>query len=182
MLRGGAVSSARAAITVEALRRAFDERFAEPITPHVEARERFLLVDVGGARVALRVAELAGIHAAGKIVRVPGGAPGLLGITGIRGRVAPVFDLAALLDVAPSARARRFLVLAGPSVEVALLIAEMEGWVEIARTEVRAVVGDAGGPHATEIIAVAGAHVPILSIPSVLREIAERTPRGGVLP
>ncbi|MFT3767669.1 MAG: chemotaxis protein CheW [Minicystis sp.] len=167
------------AITAESLRRAFDERFAEPAAARAPEGERLLLVDLGGARVALRVGELSGLHPVGKIVRLPGGSADLVGITGIRGRVVPVFDLAALLGAPPAARPRRFIALAGAGERVGLLVAEIEGWVEIGRAEIRAAAGDAGGHHVPELACVSGALLPVPSIPSLLREIAARAHQGG---
>lgn len=158
--------------SAEALRRAFDERFAEPVAPHVADTERLLLADLGGARVALRLREIAGLAAAPTLVRLPGGSPGFVGLAGIRGRVLPVFSLAALLGVTAPPPARGSIVMVGDGERAGLLVAGVEGWIEVARGDLH--TGDGG-----EVARVAGALVPIPSVPALLREIAARARAGG---
>lgn len=169
----GAAEAAR----IEALRRAFDERFAAPMAPRTEHIERLLLVELGGARFALRFAELAGIHVGRTIVRVPGGTPGFLGLSGIGGRVVPVFDLAALLGVGAAPPQARWIVLAGGAERVGLLVADVAGHAEIARADLLPPEGvEAPGPrrHIRELARVLGALIPVAAVGSVIAEIAAR--------
>jgi purine-binding chemotaxis protein CheW len=172
----------------EALRRAFDERFAAPVAERPGPGERLLLVGLGGARFALRIDEIAGLHEARAIVRLPGGTAVFVGLAGIRGRVVPVFDLAAILGAAAPGR-RRWIVLAEAGERIGLAVGQIEGHAEIDRAAIHAVSSakDAGGrgapsPHVAAIAEVSGALVPVASVPSVVSAIADlarRAPREG---
>lgn len=82
-----------------ALREAFDAGFA-----HAARRDRPHTVDVltlrvGGRPFAVRLDTLAGLAADRRVVRLPRTRAALLGVTGVRGVLVPVFSLPALLDL-----------------------------------------------------------------------------------
>lgn len=83
--------------TAAALRRLFDESFAAPAEPRRERTEQLLAIRVGAEPYVLRISEVAGLHADLQIVPIPSPALHLLGIVGLRGVTAPVYDLAGLL-------------------------------------------------------------------------------------
>lgn len=118
---------------VAEMRRAFDESFAAPQRDDEQSVEHMLAVEVAGDRFAVRVADISGLTIAkGTILRVPSRAPELLGITGIRGVVVPVFSLAALLGISPAAGHPRWLVLCGGrQAPIALAIERVEGHLDI---------------------------------------------------
>lgn len=95
--------------TVLALRANFDAGFAR--APQAAGAERagMLAIRIGGQPYALRLAQIGGLHADRRIVALPSPAPALRGVTGFRGQVVPVYDLALLLGHARSA-APRWLV------------------------------------------------------------------------
>src|ERR1700675_3898235 len=92
--------------TAATLRRHFDEAFAAPTSPIAEPLEDLLAIRVGSDPYALRLSEIAGLHVGVKIVPIPSPAAQLLGIVGIRGVMAPIYDLAALLGYPPAASPR----------------------------------------------------------------------------
>src|ERR1700748_3867166 len=96
---------------VSALRAAFDGAFAEPPPRGEEALEKFLAVRAGGGLFAFRLAEIAGVAVDRKLTPLPSPVPELLGLTGLRGRLVPVYSLTALLGGAPESAAGRWLVL-----------------------------------------------------------------------
>src|SRR5689334_19598094 len=95
------------------LRRAFDESFAAPAAHEDIALEDMLALEVGGGRFAVRVSELAGVHACRKMVALPGAIPGLCGVVGIRGKLVAAYRLADLIGagVEPQGGRLRWLLL-----------------------------------------------------------------------
>jgi chemotaxis signal transduction protein len=89
------------------LRRAFDDSFAQPPPPAPGPGDwvEFLLIQAGEQPYALRIGELSGLESDRKIVPLPAApgstAPWLLGLCAVRGQLAPVFDLAAILGLPP---------------------------------------------------------------------------------
>ena len=158
------------------LARAFDARFAAAPPEAVGPVERLLVVGVGEARAAIRLRDLAGLFAVPRIARVPDGAPGLLGIAGVRGRVVPVFDLAALADRAMSTRGPAYLAIAAGLAPVGLLFRGAIEYVEVPGVE----VDDArhllrGAVHLAGAARVGGTLVRLLDVPGITAEIAART-------
>jgi purine-binding chemotaxis protein CheW len=155
-----------------ALRRAFDERFAAPPEIHAAPAERVLVVGVDGARLAVRLGEIAGVHAVGRVVRLPGGSPGFLGLTGVRGRVLPVFDLAVLTGAAANRRAPRWIVEVAAE-RVGLAVDALEGHVELSAGDL--VPASPRGPHEAPVMARAhGALVPVVDVGAVVADLARR--------
>ena len=96
--------------TLRALRRNFDDGFAQAPAPAGAAPEAMLAIRVGADPYALRLAQIAGLHLDRRVTALPSALPALLGVSGFRGQIAPVYDLAALLGYAAAA-APRWLVL-----------------------------------------------------------------------
>jgi hypothetical protein len=97
-----------------ALRRLFDDSFAAPAASTTERLQDFLAIRVGSDPYVFRLSEIAGLHVGVKIVPVPSPAAQLLGIVRIRGMMAPIYDLAALLRYPPAITARWFVIARGP--------------------------------------------------------------------
>jgi chemotaxis signal transduction protein len=82
---------------LSSLRKAFDASFAsrpQPPPPH----QGMVALTAGGQPCLLPLSDVAGLHAHRRIVPMPGAAPGLLGLAGLRGRLLAVYSLAALLS------------------------------------------------------------------------------------
>ena len=74
-----------------------------PAIAHAGQRgEDFLAIRVGADPYTFRLSEIAGLHVGVKIVPVPSPAVQLLGMVAIRGMLAPIYDLAALLHYPPA--------------------------------------------------------------------------------
>lgn len=115
------------------MRRLFDESFALALPEQVSKPEPMLAITVEGEHFALRVHEIWGLAVSEeKIVRVPSRVPELLGLTGVRGKVVPVFSLARLLSFDSERGEARWLVFCGdrPS-PMALAFETMEWLFEI---------------------------------------------------
>ena len=88
---------------LRALRDQFDRAFAQPPAEAPPDQAELLVVHVAEAPYALRLDELTGIEALGRVVPLPGAPPACLGLRGLRGQLVPVFSLGALLG-RPSGR------------------------------------------------------------------------------
>lgn len=157
------------------LRAAFDAAFARPAGAPARDTVALLGLRVGGEAVAVRVLETAGIMAARPIVPVPSPRAELLGVSGVRGAVVPVYSLARLLGRADDG-APRWIVLAAAGAErVGLAVVTFERHLVVPGAAVRpaAQAGAAGG-HAPEVLHAGGEVRPVLSVPSLVRAITRR--------
>lgn len=101
------------------LRRAFDRAFAEA-PAHVSTRvEDFLAIRVGPDPYAVRLAEISGLYADRRVTSLPSAVSELLGITGVRGAIVPVYDLRVLLGYPAGEESRWLLVAAEKAVGLA---------------------------------------------------------------
>lgn len=123
---------------VAEMRRLFDESFALALPEQVAAPEPMLAITVEGERFALRLREILGVAASKeKIVPVPSRVPELLGLTGIRGVVVPVFSLSRLLGFDSGHDQALWLVFCGEGQSpIALAFEGMERQFEVASTEI----------------------------------------------
>lgn len=159
---------------VEALREAFDRSFAQPPVLETVRTEDWLAIRVAGNPYALRVAEIAGLFADRVVVPVPSAVPELLGVSGLRGAVVPVYDLAVLLGC-PAQVAPRWLVLARAREPVALAFDAMEAQLTVAPQDVIFETGDAGAhAHVRGTLRAEGGPRLIAHLPSVLDDIHKR--------
>lgn len=140
------MSSARAErilAELERLRDAFDRSIAAPPEHRTPVEQVDLVVcSVGSGVVAIRVADLRGVHPADALVPLVGRSPGFLGLLGVAAEAVAVHDLARLMR--GSGEARWVAVLRGPE-GIGLGISSVDGIVRIPADQVRAV---AEGPSA----------------------------------
>lgn len=101
-----------------ALRTEFDRGFAEAPAAPVET-VAILSVRAGATTLALRRAQLARVHVALPLVRLPTRARGLLGVVAVRGRVLPAWDLGMLAGRGAATRPRWFAIAAGEPLALA---------------------------------------------------------------
>jgi chemotaxis signal transduction protein len=161
--------------TVATLRRHFDEGFAAPAASRFERLEDLLAIRVGSDPFALRLSEIAGLHVGVKIVPVPSPTTLLLGIVGIRGVMAPIYDLAALLRYPPAAKSRWFVFARAPQ-PVGFAFESFESHLQVSPASLTSGNDDdAGtggiGQHVRGTVRAAGALRPIIHLASVLAMI-----------
>jgi len=120
------------------MRRLFDCSFATPRQHHVQEQEQMLAITLAGECFAVRLREISGLAVSkGTILPVPSRVPELLGITGIRGTVVPVFGLATLLGLSSAAGQPRWLIFCGgKQTPIALAFDELESHFEVSTTEI----------------------------------------------
>jgi chemotaxis signal transduction protein len=158
--------------TAGMLRRAFDAGFQAPVFSHSERFEDFLAIQVGTERYALRLAEIGGLYADLRIVAVPSPAAQLLGIVGIRGMMAAIYDLAALLGLSP-ASGPRWLVLAKGPQAVGFAFQAFDSHLKVPAGS--AAEGDlhegSSRQHLRGAVQVQGSFLPIIQLASILQTL-----------
>ncbi|WP_437819992.1 chemotaxis protein CheW [Sorangium sp. So ce1078] len=171
-----------------ALRDAFDASFAEPARTRAEEPARALAIRAGDRRLLVRIDELAAVEPCRRIVPLAGGPPGLLGLVGLRGRLAAAYDLAALVGGRPRAGAGgaaagpapRWLLVCAEDPEIALAIDEIDRHATFSLADVRSAEGERdASEHVTEAVEVDGAPRGLLRVAAVAATVLRRAQRGA---
>lgn len=157
------------------MRRLFDESFA--IVPHEQVAELqpMLAITLDAGRYAIPIREISGLAAlTEKIVPVPSRVPELLGLTGVRGIVVPVFDLAKLLGLKSQREQVRWLVFCGERQSpIALAFETMERMFELPSTE-KIVPQDGHGRYISASLREGVTLRGLISISALLERIKTR--------
>jgi purine-binding chemotaxis protein CheW len=157
-----------------ALRRDFDQTFAEPIGAQGLDDEELLAIRVGHDPFVIRLTEIAGLFADKHITRVPGPLSDLLGLAGFRGAVVPVYDLRLLLGCSNITRPRWSVLTAGTSC-VGLAFDALDGHLRLPRGSL---ASDLAGPAANrpvrEVARLGNVARPVIHIPSLVSSIVRR--------
>lgn len=106
-----AATEAAGAPRADTLRTAFDRSFAAAGEIAAPVTADFLTIRVGGDAHLLRLEDIGALHADRTVTRMPSHVPEFAGLARFRGRLLPVYDLAALLGY-PKARTMRWTVVA----------------------------------------------------------------------
>jgi purine-binding chemotaxis protein CheW len=164
----------RATGTAAALRHGFDRSFAEGPTVGSAASEDFLAIRIGGDPYALRVSDIAGLHADRKIVRIPSPEPTLLGIASFRGAMAPVFDLRLVLGYASGAAPRWLVLVRGPAL-VGLAFDLFEAHLRAVGESTLSLDSEERAPrHLRGVIRTTEVARPLIHIASVIEAISRQ--------
>jgi chemotaxis signal transduction protein len=163
--------------TAAALRCLFDASFAAAAASMTEPLEDLLAIRVGADPYALRLSEIVGLYVDVKIVPVPSRVAQLLGIVGLRGKMAPVYDLAALLHYPPAA-SPRWMILAGASQPVGLAFEAFDAHLQVSKAslandEVRNEGRGAARQYLRGVVRAADALRPMIHVASVVELIRD---------
>lgn len=154
------------------LRAELDASFARPREQARPQLVDLLAIRVGDVPFALRLAETDAVLADRPITRLPSPVSELLGLCAIRGAIAPVYDLAALLGRAVERRhTPRWLVLVKHRELLALAFDALDGQVVVPAAEIAA---PAGGAAHDGTVLVQDVLRPLIRIASVLDAIEQR--------
>ncbi|MDC3952997.1 chemotaxis protein CheW [Polyangium jinanense] len=157
------------------LRRAFDTSFAAPPRDAERSGELVLAIQAGGQGYALRLSDIDGVHECRKVVPLPEGPPGLLGITGIRGRLFAVHALGALLGLPTWNEKPRWLLIAGGDEPIAIGVASIEACLEVSPADLVPVdSAKEDEAHVREIVTLAGEARGVLVLESLVARALER--------
>lgn len=155
----------------EELRRAFDRSFAEPGDSARPATEDGVVVRTGGGPRALRIRDVEGIHVDLEVTPLPGTHAALLGIAVVRDRLAPVFDLAALLGGSPAGMPR-WCVVARAQEPVALAFEAFDRHFRAApRDFAPAGAGRGHDRFVSELLRLDGELLPVLDLPALVASV-----------
>lgn len=166
--------------TLAALREEFDRSYAvRPVLEWAEQRDTLLAIRVGADRYAIRVREITGLAKNRRVVAFPSPIGELLGVASVRGVLAPVYSLAALLGYTHDAREETgetsWLALCGGEERAGLAFAGFEGHFVIPAADVFAATQeDASRGHVKETVRLAGSVRGVISIPSIVETIKRR--------
>lgn len=164
--------------TAAALRRAFDLSFAQAREADGEAMESLLAIRVSGDPYAVRLSDIASLHADRKVVPLPSPASELLGLVSFRGTMAPVYDLRTLLghEDGPARPAPRWLLLVRTPDVVGLAFDLFEAHI---RATARNISSTEDGGSASEyvrgVVRTADGVRPLIHTASLIEAITRRS-------
>jgi chemotaxis signal transduction protein len=156
------------------LRDAFDQAFAVATRAADTDVDALLGIAVRGERYAVRLGEITALLADRRVVPLPGPSLELLGLTGVRGTVVPVYDLGAFLGNAPLGTPGRYLLVAGSEHPVGLSFERFDGYLEVPRSEISASSEQEARSHCREVAKMGEEARAVILIHSILRTITER--------
>jgi purine-binding chemotaxis protein CheW len=163
--------------TAARLRRTFDETFAAPTAIVGTASEDLLGIRIGGDPYAVRLTEIAGLHADRTIVPAPSLAPELLGVAALRGQFVAIYDLGLFLGYRPGNTPRWFMIARGSNT-VGLAFEVLEMHARVPQTS-HAVAGiESMREHLRGSVRIGDSFRPVIHIASVIEAIAKRAPSG----
>jgi chemotaxis signal transduction protein len=170
------IELARVLAQAAELRNAFDRARAIPFSSQtVEQIENLLAIRVSGDAFAIRLSEISGLATDRKVVAFPSPIPELLGIAGIRGRLVPVYSLAALLGYSANADQGRWLALCGAEEPVGLAINDFEGYLRAPAAHFyTAEPKDAVSTHVTHLVRTSDVVRAVVNIPLLVEVIQRR--------
>jgi purine-binding chemotaxis protein CheW len=155
-------------------RRTFDRSFAGAIRDDAVAVEDLLTFHLPSGSHALRLAETGGLFAGRSVTRLPGSDADLLGISGFRGTLVPVYDLHALLGAPPVERPH-WLVTA-KAAPLAFAFEAFEGHLRVpADSIVARRTDDGAGPYVRRFVAESRTFRPLVDLQALADAIVGRT-------
>jgi chemotaxis signal transduction protein len=155
----------------------FDRSFALPASFGSVSGQALLALRIGEARLAVPLADIEGVALCPNLVQLPSRAPELLGIAGFRGELIPVFSLAKLIGYSPPPAPVRWLLLCGGE-RLGLAFSRVDGHYSVAPGALKPVsASETRSPHTSHVASLDGAACPVLSVASILRQLAEPNPK-----
>jgi chemotaxis signal transduction protein len=152
------------------LRAQFDSAFAQAPRVAGAAGTGMLAIRVANEPYALHLEQIGGLYADRSIVALPSALPSLLGVTGFRGQIIPVYDLAVLLGHARGA-APRWLVLVRCAQPLALAFDQFESHFTAAPESISRAGAAPDRPHVVDTVQGADALRPVIHLPSLHGDI-----------
>lgn len=158
------------------LREEFDRSFTLAPTLPPAGSENLLTIRVGAEPYAIRMAEIRGLYADRRILALPSAWPELLGVTGIRGRIVPVYQLAALLG-REGAAAPRWMVLVEAGAPLAFGFDAFDAHISAGAGQLLA--PDSAAEPAAGAVRTATGVLPLLTLGRLAERLARRVALAG---
>ncbi|MBE7467435.1 MAG: chemotaxis protein CheW [Planctomycetes bacterium] len=117
---------------VAEMRRAFDEAFMVEPSLADEAQDRLLTLRICGDRFAVHMTQVGGIARCPRVEPLPSRVPALLGLTGLRGELTPIYALSLLLGYA-SPETPRWILLSRRTPTTGLAIEDFGGCIPVGK-------------------------------------------------
>lgn len=153
---------------VAELRASFDAAFALAPPEASAASIGLLAIRVGKDGYAIRMTDLSDVQAARRVVPLPGGRSELIGLAGIRGRLVPVYSLAALLGQAET-QAWTWLAICGTEQPIGLTFDELEGYLQASPADLYAAAeSERSRGHVREVLRKDGTTTMVVSADSIV--------------
>lgn len=154
------------------MRSAFDQAFVLPPRTQAEEVENLLGIRIQGDALALEVAEIAAVERASPIAPLPSSGRGLLGLTGLRGGLLPVYSLPLLLGYDSEPEASRWLVIARTPETLAFAVGRLEGYLRVPKAGLQE-GGESPRRHVHRFVEAGSALRGIVSLKSVIATIKD---------
>jgi purine-binding chemotaxis protein CheW len=155
------------------LKAEFDASFSRPAAQADVRWEVLLRLRVGGTPLAVPLEQLSGIHSLPRVVPLPDSPPGLLGVTGLRGQLVAVHDLAVFLGL-PSDEQPRWLLLCGTRHRVGLAVGGFEGQLRVAPEQLQPDAGAASRPYLnTTVLRPGEPPLPVLDVVPLVKDLLD---------
>ena len=159
-----------ASATLDELRRAFDAAFAAAPAGARPLEVPLLALRAGGEPLAVRALETAGLQRLPRVVALPSRRPEVLGVTGWRGAVLPVYALSRLMGLPDGAEPPRWMLLCGEE-RLALAFTAFEAHLRVAPEALEPAARGAARPAVRELVHLDGRVRSVVSIPDLLMAI-----------
>jgi chemotaxis signal transduction protein len=156
------------------LRSSFDAGFARPHPPEPPPQVDLLQIRVAGHGYALRLSQVLALQADRKLVAVPSARFELLGLIGVRGVVAPVYDLSRLLGYAAAPTARWLAQVRAPA-PFALAFEVFAQHLRVPQSDLTAASVDAARAFAPESVQREDGLLPVIDLLAIFREVISKS-------
>jgi chemotaxis signal transduction protein len=156
------------------LRANFDASFGHAHATESPPQLDLLLIQVAEHDHALRLDQVSALHVDRKLVQTPGPRPELLGLVGVRGVVAPVYDLRRLLGYS-AASAPRWLAVLRASAPLAVAFEQFERHLRVPQSDL--VSADAGATSAAFVggrVRSATKALPLIDLLAIFDDVTLR--------
>lgn len=166
------IASSAIADRLRALREQFDHSFAAADAATDTEQVDLLAIRIAGDRYALRLSEVASLHADRRLVAAPSLLPELLGIAGFRGVLTPVYSLGGLLGY-PIEGTKKWLIVARWAAPIAFAFDLFDAHLRVPVDRVSLANGEPGAAVCGAVHAAPSA-LPLLHLPSLVEGILRR--------
>jgi chemotaxis signal transduction protein len=162
------------------LRQEFDAAFASPLGAGTAPSVDLLAVTVAGDPYALRVCDIARLSATRTIVPLPGRRTELLGLTGLRGAIVPVYSLALVMGYPATGEGSRWLVTCGRPFTIAFAFEQFQRHLRVPATAISHAGPADGRPnHVDELVSDGTLIRGVINLASAVRAMTDGALQEG---